>query len=330
MRNLITDVPGVLVGNAHDDDLVSGVSAVVFEAPAIASVDVRGGAPGTRETDLLGVERTVEQIDAIVLAGGSAFGLDAASGAMAALAAKGRGLKVGDARIPIVPSAILFDLLNGGNKTWGDAQPYRDMGITAINNAGADFLTGTYGAGTGATTANLKGGLGSASARTSFGATVGALVAVNAVGSVTMGDRPYFWASQFEEDEEFGGKGAPSRITPEILALRVKSHKPGEATTIAVIATDAILTKAQARHLAVMAQDGMARAVYPAHTPLDGDTVFAAATGRVPLPDPHHALAELGLMAANVLARAIARGVYEADGSGRGAKNLPSYHEQWG
>ena len=330
MANLITDVAGVLVGNAEDALARTGTTVVLFEAPAVASVDVRGGGPGTRETDLLAPDKTVEAIDAIVLSGGSAFGLEAAGGVHATLATMGRGFEVGPARVPIVPSAILFDLLNGGDKGWGATPPYRALGIAALQAAAVEFALGTAGAGHGATTAGLKGGLGSASARTSFGATVGALVAVNAVGSVTMGDRPYFWAAPHEEGDEFGARGWPAAVTPEMRALRTKFTTPGAATTIAVIATDAILSKARCRHLAVMAQDGMAMAIHPVHTPLDGDTVFAAATGQVPLPDPHMALAELGYLAATTLARAIARGVYEAAVDDRGATTVPAWKTRWG
>lgn len=328
MRNLVTDVPGVRVGNAEDARVITGVTAVLFDEPAIAAVDVRGGAPGTRETDLLAPERTVERVDAIVLSGGSAFGLEAAGGAHAALAAMGRGFRVGPALIPIVPSAILFDLLNGGEKAWGETPPYRALGIAAVKAAGLDFELGTAGAGYGATTAEAKGGLGSASAVTAPGARVGAIVAVNAVGSVTLPGRPYFWAAPFEEDAEFGGKGWPARVTPDMLLPKLKGG-PIESTTIAVVATDATLTKAQAKHLAVMAQNGLARAIYPIHTPLDGDTVFAAATCTGPVVDLA-GLTAIGTAAANVLARACARAVFEAASDARGPTTVPAYRAMWG
>lgn len=311
MRNLITDVPGLVVGNSGDAALASGVTAIVFDEPAVASVDVRGGAPGTRDTELLAPEQTVEQVHAIVLSGGSAFGLDAPGGAQAWLREQGRGFAIGGVRVPIVPGAILFDLANGGDKNWGRFAPYRELGYAAAANAAADFALGSTGAGLGANTVNLKGGLGSASAQMRDGTIVGAVVAVNAVGSVTIGDGPWFWAAPFEQDGEFGGRGLPARFPPDALRLRLKGG-PAENTTIALIATDAALTKPQAKRLATMAHDGLARAVYPAHTPLDGDIVFAAATGKRPLGDPVQGLAELGATAANVLARAIARGVYQA------------------
>jgi D-aminopeptidase len=311
MRNLLTDVPGLKVGNAHDASLASGTTAIVFEAPAVASVDVRGGGPGSRETELLRPEQTVERVDAIVLSGGSAFGLDAPGGAMGFLREQGRGFAIGSVVVPIVPGAILFDLLNGGNKSWGRHAPYRDLGYAAVAAASEEFTLGTAGAGYGATTVNLKGGLGSASALTRDGAIVGAIVAVNAVGSVTVGNSAHFWAAPFERDGEFGGRGFPAAPPADAEAVRLKGGI-GQNTTIALIATDVTLTKQQAYHLAVTAQDGLARAIYPVHTPLDGDTVFAASTGKRPLADPIYAFAELGAVAANVLARATARAVYEA------------------
>lgn len=310
-RNLITDVAGLSVGHAQDSRIGSGTSVVIFDEPAVAAVDVRGGGPGTRETDLLNPAQTVPGVDAIVLSGGSAFGLDAPSGVQAWLRERGRGFAVGDARVPIVPGAVLFDLLNGGDKDWGRFSPYRELGYAAAASNAADFPLGSVGAGLGATTVNLQGGLGSASAVSSDGIVVGALVAVNAVGSVVVGDSPSFWAAPFERGQEFGGLGLPSPVPASALELRMKGG-PGQNTTIAIVATDAQLTKAQANRLAVMAQTGMAHAIYPVHTPLDGDVVFAAATGRRELADPLVSLTEIGTLAGAVLARAIARAVYEA------------------
>jgi L-aminopeptidase/D-esterase-like protein len=312
MRNLITDVAGLKVGQASDAALASGVTVIVFDQPAVAAVDVRGGGPGTRETDLLLPEKTVAAIDAVALSGGSAFGLDAAAGVQAHLAEQGRGFAIGDVRVPIVVGAVLFDLLNGGDKAWGRFPPYRDLGYAAAAAAGRDVALGTAGAGFGATLADLKGGLGSASAIADSGHVVGAIVAVNAVGSATIGAGGHFWAAAMEREAEFGGRGLPAPWPADAGQLRMKGAMPGANTTIAVVATDAILTKAEARHLAVMAQDGLARALYPVHTPLDGDTVFAAATGKRPLADPVYDLARLGAAAAVVLARATARAVFEA------------------
>jgi len=327
LRNLITDVVGLKVGHAEDLGLGSGTTVVIFDEPAVASVDVRGGGPGTRETDLLNPAQTVPGIDAIVISGGSAFGLDAASGVQAWLREQGRGFAIGSARVPIVPGAILFDLLSSGDKHWGRFPPYRDFGYAAAASAGLEFELGSFGAGTGATTVNYKGGLGSASARTTDGVTVGAIAAVNAVGRVVIGGGPWFWAAPFEVDGEFGGCGLPDRFTPQMLEPVIKGV-PGANTTLVLVATDAILTKAQANRLAVMAQSGLSRAIYPVHSPLDGDTVFVAASGQRPLADPVFGLAQLGTLAANVVARAIARGVFAA--RALPGDLLPSWNDKFG
>lgn len=314
MHHHLNAVAGLRVGHAGDERVASGVTAVVFEKPAIASVSVLGGAPGGRDTGLLEPDMTVETVDAILLSGGSAFGLDAAGGAMAALAAAGRGFAVGPVRVPIVPQAILFDLLNGGDKNWGVRPPYWDLGRLATERALArhDDALGSVGAGLGATTANLKGGMGAASAGTRAGHRVAALMAVNAIGNATMGDGPHFWAAPYEQNGEFGGLGWPSKLPPDALALRIKGHAAEPATTIGIVVTDAALTKAQAKRLAIMAQDGLARAIRPTHAPMDGDTIFAAATGEKPLGEPMLNLTELGMLAGDCVARAIARGIYEA------------------
>jgi len=311
MLNLLTDIEGVAVGHATDLVLGSGVTAIIFDEPAIASGSVLGGAPGGRDTALLDPSMTVQAVDAFVLSGGSAFGLDAAGGVQAGLRQIGRGFEVGTIRVPIVPQAILMDLLNGGNKDWGLHSPYREMGYSAFQAArkGA-FVLGTVGAGTGATTATFKGGIGSASGVTQSGHRIAALLAVNAMGSTTMGNGPNFWAAPFERNGEFGGLGFPQRITGEDTAMRIKGVKL-KATTIGVVVTDAVLTKAQAHRLSIMAHDGLARAVLPAHLPGDGDTIFSAATGRKSLGDPSD-FAELCHLATLVTARAVARGVYEA------------------
>ena len=314
MKNLLTDIAGVRVGHADDAALGSGVTAVIFDTPAVASMDVRGGGPGTREGSLLDPVATVEQIHGIALSGGSAFGLEAGGGVQAWLAEQGRGFRVREAVVPIVPGAICFDLLNGGNKQWGRFAPYRDLGYAAASAASDSFALGSVGAGLGTTTSNLKGGLGSASAATSGGIKVAALAVVNAVGSVTVGDGPWFWAAPFEIGGEYGGRGLPPAFTPQMLAMRLKgatNATQAENTTLAVVVTDAMLTKSQTKRLAMIAQTGFARAIYPVHAPLDGDVVFAAATGEEPV-DPLVGLTELGMVAANVTARAIARGVYAA------------------
>ena len=306
--NLITDVPGLKVGNAHDPALRSGVTVLTADRPFTASVHVMGGAPGTRETDLLAPDRLVDGVDALFLSGGSAFGLDAGTGLMAGLRAMGRGFPVGPVRVPIVPGAILFDLLNGGDKDWADS-PYPTLGRTALEAARPDFALGTAGAGFGAMTGALKGGLGSASAVLPSGITVGALVAVNALGSATVGDTPHFWAAPWEEGSEFGGLG-PAPIVPHQAPLPQKLL--GEATTIAIVASDAALTKPQAQRMAVAAHDGMARALVPSHTPLDGDLVFSVATGARAMDDPLTDAFQIGHAAATCVARAIARAVFLA------------------
>jgi len=316
LKNLLTDIAGVRVGHAEDAKVGSGATAVVFDSPAVAAIDVRGGGPGTREDALLDLANTVERVDAIALSGGSAFGLDTGGGVQAWLAEQGRGFRVREALIPIVPGAILFDLLNGGDKAWGRFSPYRDLGYAAAAAAaaGTDFALGSVGAGLGATTATFKGGLGSASAVTPDGVKVAAIVAVNAVGSVTVGDGPWFWAAPFEVDGEFGGRGLPDRFTDDMLRMRIKGGPAASArenTTIGAIVTDAVLTKPQAKRLAMIAHTGFARAIYPVHAPTDGDVLFAAATCAKPV-EPLVGLTELGTIAANVVARAIARGVYSA------------------
>ena len=328
MRNLITDVPGLAVGNASDPRLASGVTALVFDRPAAASIAIMGGAPGVRDTALLEPGMTVGQIDALVLSGGSAFGLDAMGGAQALLREKGRGFDVRGVKVPIVPGAILFDLLNGGDKTWARMPPWWELGYAAAAAAGKDFALGTAGAGFGATTANLKGGLGSASAKTSRHYTVGALVAVNAAGSATIGAGPNFWAAPFERDGEFGGLGLPARFAQEDLVLRLKGDGP-QNTTIAIVATDAKLGKEECARVALMAQGGMARALRPVHAPMDGDVVFAAATGRHPSGISARDLTEIGLLAGDCLARAIARAVYEATALPF-AGALPAWRDRFG
>ncbi len=307
-RNLITDVDGLKVGNVGDDRVKSGVTVLTAARPFVAAVHVMGGAPGTRETDMLAPENLVQQVDALVLSGGSAFGLAAASGVADALRAAGRGYDVGGQRVPIVPAAILFDLLNGGSKDWAE-NPYPAMGARALGVAGVAFDLGSVGAGVGATTATCKGGLGSASLVLPSGVSVAALVAVNALGSALVPGGRQFWAAPFEFGDEFGGLGVPVGHDPG--AVPVTKHGPTRNTTIAIVATDADLTQAEARRMAIAAHDGMARALVPSHTLMDGDLVFAAATGARPLAGAGEALL-IGHAAATCLARAIARGVFAA------------------
>ena len=326
-RNAITDVPGLRVGNADDAALLSGVTVLLADRPFVAAADGRGGGLGTRETDALAAAGTVDEIHAITLSGGSAFGLSAATGVQSWLAERGIGFAVRGARVPIVPGAILFDLLNGGDKDWGASPPYERLARAACDAASADVPCGSFGAGFGATTVNLRGGLGTASEVMADGTVVGALAAVNPAGSVTLGRTGNFWAAPFEHAGEFGGLGWPATIPAGALASELKGAA-GESTLLAIVATSAALDRRQALRLAIMAQTGLARAIYPVHTPLDGDIVFAVSTGNTPPPVPVTGLATLGAVAANVLARAVARGVYHAASAPPGWQGPPAWRDR--
>lgn len=318
-RNLITDVPGIAVGQARDERVRTGVTVILPDSAAVCACDVRGGGPGTRETDALAADTLVEAVDAVVLSGGSSWGLAAGDGAAAWLGSRGRGFsfanRPGVPPSPMVPAAILYDLANGGDKAWGENAPYRALALDAMAAAGPDFQLGTAGAGYGAMAGQLKGGTGSASIVTDDGLTVGAVVAVNSFGSVVAGDGRTFWATPYEIDGEFGALGSAGLTTaPDDWGLsRLTTALARANTTIACIATDAALTPAQARRVAIMAQDGLSRAIRPVHAPSDGDVVFVLSTAQRPLPDPSPlTLARLGGLAADTLSRAVARGVYEA------------------
>ncbi|MNK12063.1 Peptidase family S58 [compost metagenome] len=332
-RNSITDVDSIRVGQAEDLKVWTGVSVVLFDSPAVAAVDVRGGAPGTRDTDALNPSCLVDRIDAIVLSGGSVFGLGASSAITDTLASRGIGFPIGPARAPIVPSAVLFDLLNGGNKEWADKSPYGDLGRSALNAASHDFKLGNAGAGFGAKAGPLKGGLGTASSVSGDGLQVGALVAVNCVGSPIMPGQSSFWAWPFEQANELGGQPIPTGPIDFNSAGEAWTGSPldslaGENTTIGVVATNARLTKAEAQRIAIMAQDGYARSIRPVHTPFDGDTVFAAAMGTwgKDITERADLVNRIGLVAADCLARAVARGVYEATALGV----FPAYRDVHG
>jgi L-aminopeptidase/D-esterase-like protein len=301
--------------------------SLVAPGPRNLITDVRGGAPGTRETDALAPENLVDAADAVVLAGGSVYGLAAADGVTAVLGGAGLGYRMSPAPgvpvSPIVPAAILYDLANGGAKAWGEAPPYRELGAAAVRSAGLQFALGTAGAGAGAMAGRLKGGIGSTSVVTDDGFTVGAIVAVNSFGSVVAPDGRTFWAAPYEIAGEFGALGSAGLVAaPDDwglakgpAAISAGGGLDGERTntTIACVATDAALTPAEARRLAIMAQDGLARAIRPAHAPFDGDIVFAFATGKRALGERRMGeLTRLGALAADCLARAIARGVFEA------------------
>lgn len=306
-RNLITDVPGVVVGNADDAALKSGVTVFSAKDRFTAAVHVMGGAPGTRDTDLLAPENTIDAIDALVLSGGSAFGLDAPEGVVRALRSQGRGLELAGQIIPLVPSAVIFDLPNGGDKGWS-SNPYPELGFRAAQSLSEDFEIGTAGAGVGATTADLKGGLGSASVVLDDGATVGALVVVNPVGTTLADGGPAFWAAPFEIEEEFGGVG----VSATFDAFPTTKLEQRLNTAIAIVATDVALNKAAAKRMAIAAHDGFARAIVPSHTPYDGDLIFAASVGSRRMHDPMLEPLQLGHAAATTLTRAVARAVFAA------------------
>lgn len=322
--NLITDITGLMVGNAADATLNSGVTVLSRDAPFTAGISVMGGAPGTRETDLLAPDKTVQQVNALVLSGGSAFGLAAADGVSRALRAAGKGFAVGPHIVPIVPAAIIFDLGNG-DQSWID-NPYPALGADALAASGVDFDLGSVGAGTGATTATLKGGLGSASLRLPSGHMVGALVVVNALGSATVDESAHFHAAPCELDGEFGGLGP--KINTNAAKTPATKLRPFTATTIAIVATDAVLSKAQCTRMATAAQDGMARALWPSHTPMDGDLIFGVATDAKPLKDEITDTLNIGHAAALCLTRAIARGVFHAQHAP--ADTLPTWQEKFG
>lgn len=315
-NNLITDVPGIKVGNAHDANVRTGVTVLLPDTQVVAGVDVRGGAPGTREVSLLSPSCLAHDSFAIVLSGGSLFGLDAASGVMHWLREKKRGSIFFDACIPTVPSAILFDLRNGGDKSWADEYLYSKLGKQAADNASEIFELGNSGAGFGATAGGIKGGLGSTSQVAGNGAIVGALVATNSFGSTTMGDSARFWASDHEHNNEFGGAKAYDGPLPIKTNIPFDDAEAGANTTLGIVATDMELTKAQAQRIAMIAHDGYAKSIHPVHSPFDGDIIFVVSTGKIPMTDPSVDVTYLGLAAAECIARAATRGVYEAKSLG--------------
>ncbi len=328
--NLLTDVPGIVVGNASDECIKSGVTVVTAEQPFTAAVQISGGAPGTRETDLLAPDKLVNAVDALVLSGGSALGLDAASGVANALRKVNRGFEINGQRVPLVPAAIIFDLANGGDKQW-DNNPYPALGEQAWRLATDRFELGSVGAGTGALASGLKGGLGSASLvveTAHFGFTVAALVVVNPVGSVTVPGKGNFWAAAAEIGAEYGALG--SAVDADAYALPERKPLTRENTTLAVVATDAPLDVAQLQRMAIASHDGMARAIYPAHTPFDGDLVFALSTTPVDAANSLNAGDQmiLGHSASLCVSRAIARGVFMAEK--KAGDVLPTWQDRWG
>ena len=319
--NSITDVSGIMIGHAHDAQAMTGATVALFDPAMTASVDVRGGGPGTRETDLLDPSRLVHQIHALVFSGGSVYGLEAASAVTSWLGAQGRGYRLihrpGAPVSPIVPAAILYDLANDGDKSWGETPPYADLGRQACEVASESFALGKVGAGYGARAGQVRGGIGSASLQTSDGYIVGALAAVNAFGSVYMPGSDVFWAWPLERDGEFGSARPDPGWSPEAgdfpSDTKIGAAAAGANTSLAMVALNVALDAGEAKRVAVMAQDGLARAIRPAHAAVDGDVVFCLANGERPMPEPKAlTLSRLGSIAADCLARAVARGVYAA------------------
>jgi len=322
-RNSLTDVVGLNVGCAGDTAAFTGVTVIVPDARAVCAVDVRGGGPGTRETDALAPENLVDAVDALVLSGGSVYGLAAADGVVAAMGAEGKGfglvMQEGVPKSPVVPAAILYDLANGGAKDWGASPPYAELGRRAYAARGAEVPLGNAGAGYGAYAGALKGGQGSASVVASDGVTVAALACVNCWGSVIMPNSPAFWAWPFEIDGEFGGArpDTSASFDAEGWGLSKLAAQARANTTLGVVATDVALTPAEATRVAHMATAGLARAIRPVFAPFDGDVVFALSTGirEVEGLRAWH-VARIGALAADCLARAVARGVHAAQSLG--------------
>ncbi|NCP16749.1 P1 family peptidase [bacterium] len=324
-RNSITDVPGLRVGHAQDDEALTGCTVILCEKGAVGGVDQRGGAPGTRETDLLEPVNAVEKVHAVLLAGGSAFGLDAASGVMRYLEEKGIGFNTGVARVPIVPAAILYDLAIGR----AEVRPDLEMGYRAAAAAAAEApAEGNAGAGTGATVGKIfgmkqamKSGLGTASMEIGGGIIVGAIVAVNAFGDVVDPQTGRILAGARTTKLGPVRLGSTDYFADTLAVMKTLAGRAimklamSRNTVIGVVATNAKFTKSEATKMAQMAQDGLARAIRPAHTMLDGDTIFAMATGQKKAD-----VSIVGAFAAEVLAQAIVRAVKAAKPAG----GLPS------
>jgi len=322
-RNLITDVDGIKVGNAEDARARTGVTVILPDERAVASGEVRGAAPGTRETDLLDPTCRMDRIDGVCFSGGSVHGLASGDAVVRWLYERGRGFSLNGDYLPIIPGAIIYDLPMGGEKDWGNCPNYADLASAACDNAGLDFSLGNVGAGMGASAGPLKAGLGSASVVGDDGLQIGALVVTNPFGRATMPGSGTLWAWALERAGEMGGQYPPGALNhyEDDMAL---DGQLGGNTTLAVIATNATLDKAQAKRVAMMAHDGMARAIRPIHTPFDGDVVFTLSTTQLPLADPDsRSVARIGALAADCLTRAIGRSVYEASALG----TFPSYRE---
>ena len=303
--NSITDIDGFLVGNAHDDKLKSGVTVLTRSNSFRASVSILGGAPGTKETDLLSPDKIVDNIDGIVLAGGSAFGLDASSGVMDCLKNRNRGFDTGSIKVPIVPSAILFDLKNGGFKDW-KANPYRNLGQNAFSNISNFFEIGSVGAGCGATTSVFKGGLGTTSIFYGDRIKVGAIVAVNSVGS------PCFPGTNILYSDFYGANKEYLEKPPTISLINSTKLLKGEATTLGIVCTNLNFNKSDLNRIATAAHSGIARAIEPSHTPFDGDIIFSATSGTQPIYSKYNDLMLVCQLSALCITQAIGSAIKAA------------------
>ena len=343
-KNLITDVSGVQVGHAEDYKIGTGVTVITGDNPFSAAVDVRGGGPGTRETDMLSLENSIGRADAIVLSGGSAYGLDASSEIQDLLRDDGKGYQLGKAIIPLVPSAVIFDLNINDNphvNKLGHRSPWRNLANQAYKSCSNNFLLGSYGAGCGATTATLKGGQGSSSWKQKYSNgqeyTVGAIVINNAVGNPLLNKGPCFLSGYLEINKEFGGYGTSnenfdhvirSKRLPRSIGIADTFNQISSNTVIGVVATDAPLSRANLKRLAIMAHDGIAKSLSPAHTPMDGDTIFAISTHQNNKSELDNIdILAMGSRISDCVARACNRAVYEAVST---IKSKPTWKELFG
>ena len=340
-KNLITDVSGVQVGHAEDYKIGTGVTVITGDNPFSAAVDVRGGGPGTRETDMLSLENSIGRADAIVLSGGSAYGLDASSEIQDLLRDDGKGYQLGKAIIPLVPSAVIFDLNINDNphvNKLGHRSPWRNLANQAYKSCSNNFLLGSYGAGCGATTATLKGGQGSSSWKQKYSNgqeyTVGAIVINNAVGNPLLNKGPCFLSGYLEINKEFGGYGTSnenfdhvirSKRLPRSIGIADTFNQISSNTVIGVVATDAPLSRINLKRLAIMAHDGIAKSLSPAHTPMDGDTIFAISTHQNNKSELDNIdILAMGSRISDCVARACNRAVYEAVST---IKSKPTWKE---
>ena len=315
-KNLITDVDGILVGNAHNKEVATGCTVITPIEGSLASADVRGGAPGTREVGALNPYNLIDSVDSIVLSGGSTWGLEAASSVANSIGGEGRGYRPSSKskNVPMVPAAILYDLANGGDKEWLKNPPYSSLGLEAVSNLSDKIELGNFGAGYGSQAGSLKGGLGSASFVSNDGIQVGGLFAVNSYGSTVNNETGQFWAAIDETENEFGGMGVPTFAPNDVLSgTAARETLPGQNTTIGVIATNVKLDSKAAKRIAIMAHSGMSRAIRPIHSPVDGDVIFVISTGTLNKELSLNDINTIGELGARVCSRSIARGIYEAD-----------------